>query len=486
MTESPNRDDPMTDPALLRRQRLLGAPILPTMLGLAGPTVVVLLVQTMVGVAETYYVSNLGTAALAGVALVFPALMLMQMMSNGGIGGGVSAAIARALGAGRRADADALVLHALIVAVGFGLVFTAFEFAAGRFLYRAMGGKGDVLAAALGYADVVFAGSVLIWLTSLLAAALRGAGNVRAPALITLLGALVIVPLSPALIFGWGPLPRLGVAGAGTAVVVYYIAASAALILYLRSGRAGLALSFDLRRLEWRLFGEVLRVGGLSAVGTIQMNLTVALVTGLVGLFGAEAVAGYGIASRVDYLLIPLLFGLGTSALTMVGTNIGAGQFARARRIAWTGAILSAAITEAIGIAVAVFPHAWLGLFSADPDVLATGTRYFRAVAPFYGFTGLGMLLYFAGQGAGRVGWPVAAGLARLVIAGLGGWLIVTQAGQGLAALFTAVACASFAFGSITAASVALGAWNHERGAAPGMAIPEPRLARPMSGFRPS
>jgi putative MATE family efflux protein len=344
-----------------------------------------------------------------------------------------------------------------------------------------MGGKGDVLAAALGYADVVFAGSVAIWITSLLAAALRGAGNVRAPAVITLLGAIIIVPLSPALIFGWGPLPRLGVAGAGAAVVIYYIAATAALLLYLRSGRAGLALSFDLKRLERRLFGEVLRVGGLSAIGTIQMNLTVALVTGLVGLFGAEAVAGYGIASRVDYLLIPLVFGLGTSALTMVGTNIGAGQFARARRIAWTGAILAAAITETIGIIVTVFPQAWLGLFSADPDVLATGTRYFRAVAPFYGFTGLGMLLYFAGQGAGRVGWPVVAGLARLTIAGLGGWLIVTQAGQGLAALFTAVAAASFAFGSITAASVALGAWNHERRAQPGIPIPEPRLARPMS-----
>ncbi len=77
---------------------------------------VVLLVQTGVGVAETYFVSNLGTAALAGVALVFPALMLMQMMSNGGIGGGVSSAIARALGAGRNGDADALVLHAIVVA----------------------------------------------------------------------------------------------------------------------------------------------------------------------------------------------------------------------------------------------------------------------------------------------------------------------------------------------------------------------------------
>jgi putative MATE family efflux protein len=450
-----------------RQKRILTGPILPTLLGLAGPTVIVLMVQTAVGVAETYFVSNLGTAALAGVALVFPALMLMQMMSNGGIGGGVSSAIARALGAGRQRDADALVLHAVIVAVALGLVFSAAEAWGGRALFQAMGGKAGVLGAALGYANVVFAGSILIWLTSLLAAALRGAGNVAVPAAVTLIGAVIIVPLSPALIFGWGPLPRMGVAGAGTAVLIYYVVATAALIVYLRSGRGPLRLPLDPRLIEWRLLGDILRVGGLSAVGTIQMNLTVAIVTGLVGGYGADAVAGYGIASRLDYLLIPLLFGIGTAALTMVGTNIGARDYARARRIAWTSALFAAAITETIGIAVASFPHAWLGLFSAEPAVLATGTLYFRTVAPFYGLVGLGMLLYFSGQGAGRVTWPVIAGTARLVIAGFGGWFIVSRFGLGLPALFVAVAVASIAFGSITAIAAALGPWRPEPMAAP-------------------
>jgi putative MATE family efflux protein len=450
-----------------RQKRLLTGPILPTLFGLAGPTIVVLLVQTGVGVAETYFVSNLGTDALAGVTLVFPALMLMQMMSNGGIGGGVSSAVARALGAGRNGDADALVLHAIVVAVAFGLVFTAAEFFGGRALFGIMGGSGDVMAAALGYADVVFAGAVLIWLTSLLAAALRGAGNVMVPAMVTLIGAIIVVPLSPAVIFGWGPLPRMGVAGAGTAVIVYYIAATAALIGYLRSRRSLLRLRFDPRCLEWRLLAQILGVGGLSAVGTIQMNLTVAIVTGMVGRFGADEVAGFGIASRLDYLLIPLLFGIGTGALTMVGTNIGAGNYARARRIAWTAAGFAAFITEAIGLAAAAAPHVWLGLFSDDPAVLATGTLYFRTVAPFYGLIGLGMLLYFSGQGAGRVFWPVLAGLARLVIAGLGGWLIVTRFGLGLAPLFVAVALSAIAYGGITAIAALLGPWRPEPAAPP-------------------
>ena len=438
---------------------MLHGAVVPTMLRLAAPTVIVLVVQTLVGVAETWFVSFLGTSALAGVALVFPVLMLMQMMSNGGVGGGVASAVARALGAGRKADADALVLNALVLAVALGLVFTAAEFLGGRALYRALGGEGAVLAASLAYADIVFAGAVFVWLVSLLAAALRGSGNVVVPAAVTLAGAIVLVPLSPALIFGWGPLPRLGIAGAGAAVVIYYIGAAAALIWYLRSGRSALRLRLDLRHLERRLLLDIFRVGGWSALGTVQANLTVLLVTGAVGFAGAQAIAGYGIASRLDYVLIPLLFGLGTSVLTMVGTNIGAGQIARARRIAWIGALIAAGFTEAVGLAAALAPHLWLGLFSDDPAVLATGALYLRIVAPCYGLFGLGMLLYFAGQGAGNVVWPVAAGTIRLIVAALSGWLAVGWLGAGLGTLFALVAIALLAFGSLIALALLFDGW---------------------------
>jgi putative MATE family efflux protein len=460
---SASKDAPAAVPARTRRQRLLEGAILPTMLRLAGPTLVVLVVQTLVGVIETYFVSFLGTDALAGVALVFPVLMLMQMMSNGAIGGGVASAVARALGAGRRDEANALVLHALVLAVGFGLAFTVAEWLGGRALFRALGSEGGALAAALAYAHVVFAGAVMVWIVSLLAAALRGSGNVVVPAAVTLAGAVVLVPLSPALIFGWGPFPRHGIAGAGTAVLSYYAVAAAVLLVYLSRRGAGLTLSLDPRKLDPRLFRDVLSVGGLSAIGTIQANLTVVLVTGAVGLFGGEAIAGYGIASRLDYVLIPLLFGLGSAALTMVGLSIGAGQVARARRIAWIGALIAAGFTEVIGLAVALFPSAWLGLFSMDPQVLATGALYLRTVAPFYGLFGLGMLLYFSSQGAGRVLWPVLAGTQRLALAALGGWLVVTRFGGDLSALFRMIALATVAFGGTTAAAMLLTEWRSGR-----------------------
>src|SRR5437867_1175233 len=108
-----------------------------------------MIVQASVGLIETYFIGKLGTEALAGVALVFPVVMLMQMMSAGAMGGGISSAVARALGAGRRADADALVLHALAISVGFGLLFMLAVLGGGRWLYSAMGGSGASLAVAL-------------------------------------------------------------------------------------------------------------------------------------------------------------------------------------------------------------------------------------------------------------------------------------------------------------------------------------------------
>src|SRR5882724_5858187 len=332
---------------------MLDGPILPALLKPALPTVVVLVVQTLVGVAETYFVSFLGPEPLAGVNLVFPIFMLMQMMSNGGIGGGVASSIARALGAGKVAEAEALTLNALVLAIVFGVIFAGVEWLFGAAVYRLLGGQAGALGAALDYGHVIFSGAVFVWIVSLLAAALRGAGNTMAPAAVILMGVFVLLPLSPALIFGWGPFPRLGVAGAGVAVVVYYLIGSIVLIGYLRSARASLRLPFDMRLIEWRLLGDILRVGGLSAVGTIQSNLTVVLVTGAVGLFGTDAIAGYGIASRLDYIQIPLLFALGSAALTMVGVNIGAGQIRRAERIAWVVALFAAGVTELLGLAVA-------------------------------------------------------------------------------------------------------------------------------------
>src|SRR5215510_11973955 len=196
-----------------RTRQLLEAPVTPTLLRLAMPNVVVMMAQATVSTCEVYFMSWLGAEALAGVSLVFALIMLMQTMSAGGMGGGVASAVARALGAGRRADASRLVTHAILIALGMAAAFTVVLLGGGRLIYHAMGARDGALAAALAYSNVIFAGAAAVWLFNTLASAVRGTGNMLLPAGVVLAGSPFLVSISPALIFGWGPFPRLGVTG---------------------------------------------------------------------------------------------------------------------------------------------------------------------------------------------------------------------------------------------------------------------------------
>jgi putative MATE family efflux protein len=441
-------------PASALTEQLLHGPIVPTLLRLAAPNIVVIAVQAVVNAAEAMYVGWLGAEALAGVALVFPLIMLMQTMSAGGMGGGVAAAVARAVGAGRRPEAEALAWHAGVIALVMGSVFTLGFLWGGPALYAAMGGTGNVLTVAVSYSHIVFSGAIAFWLFNLMAAVVRGTGNMRLPALVVLGGAVITLTVSPALILGWGPFPRLGVAGAAVAMVAYYALGTLVLLGHLAFGRGLVRLSLERLRFRARLFWDILRVGAPGALNTIQTNLTIVILTGLVGPFGSLALAGYGVGVRLEYLQIPLVFGLGAALVTMVGTNIGAGQHARARRIMWSGAAVATVLTGSIGLIAALAPDLWLGLFSQDPDVLAAGRAYLHIVGPAYGFFGLGLSLYFASQGLGRLGWPLIAGFARLSVATVGGWIIVHRLGGGLPGLFAIITLALVVFGSTVAVAL--------------------------------
>ena len=440
-----------------RTQMLLQAPIVSTLLRLAWPNLLVMLAQASTGLIETWWVSKLGTDALTGMAVVFPGFMMMQMLSAGAMGGGISSAIARALGGRRHHDAEALVMHAAAINIALGLFFSALFLIWGRPLYSAMGADGGALEAAMQYSNVVFGGSVLVWLMNALASIIRGTGNMLVPSLAVCIGVVLLIPLSPILIFGWGPIPAMGIAGGGWAVVLTTAIVAAVLAFYILSGRC--ILEFKPTRLRRDLTIDILRVGGIAAVVSLQTSLTVLLTTALVGAHGGgEAVAGFGTGVRLEYLMVPLAFGFGGPLVALVGTNIGAGLEARALRIALIGGAMVFALTETVGLAAAIWPAAWLGLFGNDPQMIETGSAYLRIVGPAYGFFGLGLSLYFASQGAGRMIWPLAAGLLRLAISVGGGWLVLRLTGS-LTWLFACLALALVVYGSLIAGAVASGVW---------------------------
>jgi len=440
-------------------QRLLTAPILPTLLRLAAPNVLAMVMTVLVGVAETYYVGRLGTTPLAAMALVFPFAMLTQMMSAGAMGGGVSAAISRALGAADLQRADKLVQHALLIALGAGLLYSALFLLWGPELYALLGGRGAVQQQAVQYAQVLFAGAVLVWLLNTLASIVRGTGNMRAPSLALVATAVLQIVLGGVLSLGAGPVPALGMVG----VALGHILATAAGVLYflwylIRSqGRLTLHLQgFVLQR---SLLADILRVGAVACLSPVQSVLAILIFTGLLAQLGTEALAGYGIGQRLEFLLIPIAFGVGMAAVPMVGMAMGAGQVARARRVAWIAAGVSAFNLGLIGAVVTLAPDLWARLFSQDEAVLAYARQYLVTAGPAFPFFGLGLTLYFASQGAGQVIGPVLAGTVRLVlVAGVGWWLAQNQGTAGH--FYGLVAVTMLLYGVVTAAAVALTPWG--------------------------
>ncbi len=441
--------------------KLLHGPILPTLLKLAAPSVLAMVMQVVVAIAETVYIGRLGTTPLAAMALVFPFLMLAQQLSAGAMGGGVSSAVSRALGADDLPRATALALHALALGTLLGLVFTAAMLVLGPSFYRWLGGEGEVLTTAIGYSEVLFCGALLIWLSNTLASILRGTGNMRVPSLGILAASVLQIALGGLLALGAGPVPSLGMKGVAIASIVAHGLSVAVFAVYLFAGHARLQVRLRGARLQREMFNDILRVGAVSMISPLQSVLTILLVTGFVARLGPLPLAGYAIGQRLEFLLIPIAFGIGVAALPMVGMAVGAGNIARARRVAWTAGATSAFNLALMGVAVALFPDLWARLFTADEAVLVHARQFLQLAGPAFPLFGLGLTLYFASQGAGKMLGPVLAGTARLLLVALAGsWLTTLPATP--PQLFALVALAMSVYGLATVAAMKCTPWGPE------------------------
>jgi putative MATE family efflux protein len=419
-----------------------------------------MLVQIVVAIADGVFVGRLGADALAGMALVIPFVTLMFNLANGGMGGGVASSMARALGAGRLDHARAIVLHALILAAVFAAGFTLADWAFAPALFRLLGGSGVALERALAFSHVLFTGAITIWVSSFLSALLRGGGDAATPARYGLLASIIYVPLSGILMLGIFDWPGFGVAGSAiaslcvTSAIIFFLARA------ICDGRLGFVPTLAGLRLQRAIFQEILRVGIPGSFTTLMANLTSALMTGLVGRFGVAALAGYGIGTRLEYMVAPVAFGIGSGLTTVVGVAAGANAWRRAVRVAWTGGLIAFAAIGLIGWLVVLFPETWSRLFTSDDQVVAASMSYIRHVAPYYCLFGLGISLTFASQGAGRMTAPLVAGFARMITATIAGWTVVEKTDLGLGGLFGAIALGMIVSGCWIAGSLLVAPWR--------------------------
>ena len=441
---------------------LLSGPILPTLLRFALPNMGAMLATALAAIAETAYVGSFGVASLAGMALVFPMVMFQMMLSGGAMGGGVSSAISRALGAGDSARANALAAHAFWIGLSLGALYMALMLGFGPALFAALGGAGEALSQAMAYAQVAFLGSVFVWLLNILASVLRGSGNMAVPSATLLAVALVQVVVSGALGLGWGPFPAWGMRGVAAGQVVAYGLGSLVLLGYLRAGHARVTLRLRATPLQWPLLRDILRVGALACIAPLQTVLTILILTRLVAQFGPTTLAGYGIGTRLEFLLVPIAFAVGVASVPLVGMAIGAGKVARARRAAWIAAAVAGTALSLLGFVLAFAPDLWTRRFTTDAAVVESAALYFRWAGPAYGLFGLGLCLYFSALGAGKVGGPVLAGTLRLVLVAVGGW-ILTAAHAPPWTIFALVAFGMVSFGLASTLAMRLSNWGVER-----------------------
>ncbi|HEX8164665.1 MAG TPA: MATE family efflux transporter [Beijerinckiaceae bacterium] len=430
------------------------SPILRAILALAAPTSLVAALQVVSQLAETWLAARQGTAALAGWAVVLPFALLLQQMSAGAMGGGVVSAIARALGAGRTDEASALVLHALLIAAAAGALFVLALAVFPRAVLGLVGGR-EAAEAAAAYSMILFgAGAVPAWLANTLASVLRGGGRHALAARVLALAWLGYPGLAWALMEPAG----LGLPGAGLAFALVMIAAALAMSAVVWRGGASFKPSLKVRP-SGALFRRILAVGLVASALASVANLTTILVTAQIASYGTAAVAAYGISARLEFLMIPIVFGVGSALTALVGRAVGAGDWATARCTAWTGALLSLTLAAAVGIPVSLVPEAVAHAFTRDAAVAEIAARAVAYVGPALVGFGAGMALYFASMGAGRMRGPVVAALARISIAAGGGWVLAHGLGLGLDGYFLAVALGITAYGAVTAASVRPGVW---------------------------
>ena len=443
-----------------RTEQFLKDPIFPLLIKMSAPNTVAFLINAVVVLAEFWFISQLGITPLAAVTLAFPAIMLTQQMAFGALGGAVTSSIARSLGAADKPRAEKLLWHSLYISCFGALAFLIIFFIFGEPLLRILGGTGALLEESLAYCFVYLLGAIVVWLSGSLTAALRGMGDMQFPAVLTVICAGIQIFFSAGFILGSFGLPKLGLVGSAWSMIV--TSGFMALVTLIKISSPSSPVRLKLKRLtiERELFEDIFSVALPASLSPIMTVATVLLLTGLIGQFGTSAIAGYGIGSRVEFLLIPIVFGIGTAMTAMVGTNIGAKNIERAERIGMVGATTAGLLSAVIGLALALTPNLWISIFTSDPETLLVTKQYIQILGVCYVFQGYGLSLYFASQGANAMKWPIIITAIRLIVFSVLALVAVYWLSYGLVSIFYASAIAMVIFGVLMVISLKMGAWR--------------------------
>jgi len=441
---------------------LTNGSIMRNVLALSWPTMIAMLLQVGFNVVDTIFVGRLGAEAIAAVSVVFPVVFLMFAI-GGGLGIGTTSLIARYIGAGRVAEADNAAEHSLIIGIILSIIFTVLGLLFADKLFILMGATPEVILLATKYSRWIFGFSLFMFIGLTAISILRGLGDMKTPMIGMVFATILNIILDPLLIFGIGPFPRLGIDGAAIATVISRFFAVIIMMGFIFSPIT--KVNIKPRHFKFKKFfiKEILRVGIPSSINQSMMSFAIMIITRIVAFFGPIAIAAYGIAFRVESVVILPVLGMATAVITIVGHNVGANKFSRAEKTVWATSKISVIFVLPVAVLLFIFPNIVYNIFSNDPILIQYGINLLRILTPAYVFAAVSIIIASAFQGAGHATPALVMTALRLFIFSIPLALLFAFAlGFGLNGVWIGAALATFFTSIISVIWFKLGTWKKD------------------------
>ena len=386
---------------------LLEGPIAPALLRLSVPIVLANVLQAAYQLIDAFWVGRIGGAAVAAVSVSTPVSFLLIALGAGlAIAG--STLIAQYVGAGNQRMVNHVAAQTLLMVVLVSVLLGGVGFAGAPYLLRLIGVAPDVYKGALGFMRVTFVGLVFNFTFFVFQSFMRGVGRPGLPVWIVLGTVVLNFALDPPLIFGWGPIPALGVMGAAIATFITQTMAAIIGILILFRGRQGIRLTWSDFRPEWSYVKRAFVLGFPASIEQSMRALGIMMMTFLLASFGTLAMAAYGVGSNVLQVVMIPSMGLSMAISTLVGQNIGAGRTERAEQAAKLGARMGFVAMTAFGLLVLAFAPQFAAFFvPEDRAVVNEAARFLRTMAPAWGFLGLQLCISGVFRASGNMIIPM-------------------------------------------------------------------------------
>jgi len=430
---------------------------------LSVPMVLEMLMESLFGIVNVYWVAGLGKEQAAAVGITESLLTIVFAVAIG-LSMGTTAMVARRIGekdpeeAARVAEQS--IVMGVLISIPIGIVGVLFS----RQLFQVMNAEAGVSAAGGGYMAIIFGANVVIMLLFLINAIFRGAGDAAIAMRALWFGNLINLVLDPCLIFGLGPFPELGVIGSAIATTIGRGCAVIYQFTRLSGGHSRVPVRFNRMLPDFGLMKNLLRI---SLGGMFQFLVATAAWTGLmsiVGLFGAAAQAGYMIAVRIILVTILPSWGMSNAAATLVGQNLGAQKPERAEKSVWLAGHSNAVFLAGVAIVFIVFPEFLIRIFTPDQTVIPHGVDALRYISYGYIFYGYGMVMAAAFNGAGDTYTPTIMNLVCFWLIQIPlAYTLAKWTGLGPIGVFLAITIAESALAVIAMLVFRRGKWKEQK-----------------------